>query len=175
MIDPTVVPEQTTEEAKTIGSDLFDYMKAKPRLDAVIGGWGPFKEKAINRRNARYVNVDVSKMRAEGKLKPNETMIPMRVIDSNIERSKADAMAFLNSSHRLAYFRCVDDPLQDTRQLETDVTKGLTYEGWYEAFDSHYDGAALHGWDFIEVVYDTSKPLHVGFEHVGCDKLMFNT
>lgn len=171
----TESPAPETPPAPPIGSDLLEFLKAKPRLDAIINGWGVYKEAAKARRTERYIDLDIKKMRAEGKLKPNETMIPQRIIDSNIERAKADAMAFLNSSHRLAYFRCVEDPLQDTRQIETDVTKGCTYEGWYDAFDSHYDGAALHGWDFIEVVYDESKPLRVAFEHVGFDKLMFNT
>ena len=162
----------TTENS--VGSDLFDFTKAKPRLDALISSWSTLQEQAKKNRDVRYVNLDVSKMRASGELMPNETMIPIRVVDSNIEKTKSDAMAFLNSSHRLAYLRCVNDPLQDTRQLETDLTKGLTYEGWYNAFDAHYDGAALHGWDCIEVVYDESKPLHVGFEHVGFDNLIFN-
>lgn len=155
-------------------ASYFDFLQVKPRLDKLIGDWWIFRYKANKYRNARRIDLDVEELRAKNLIAPDETMIPTRIIDYNIMRDKADAMGFLNSANRLAYFRCIDDPLADTRQLESDFTKGLTYEDWYLTFDRHYDGAALHGWDSIEVVYDETKPLHVKFEHVGYDRLIFN-
>lgn len=155
--------------------ELLDYTKAKIRIDALISSWSRYKTQATCARKDRYIDLDVEQLRQSGEISPDETLVPRRIIDENLIREKADAMAFLNSSHRLAYFRCVDDPNTDTRQLESEVTKGLTYKGWYKEFDRHFDGAGLHGWDAIEVVYDESKPLRVGFVHLGFDKVMFNS
>jgi hypothetical protein len=172
-MEPTSVIEPQAEPAPT--PDLFDYDKAKIRINKTIDNFKCFVNAADLRRKERYINLDVKDLREKGLICEDETFIPIRVIDSNIVRDKADAMNFLNASKRLGYYRCIDDPKLDTRQLETDVTKGLTYEDWYKTYDKHYDGAALHGWDSVEVIFDTTKPLHVSHEHIGHDKLFFNT
>jgi hypothetical protein len=89
-------------------------------------------------------------------------------------REKPDYMAFLKQSHRLAIFDCASNPELDTERLNIEFTKKLTYSGWYREFERLVDGAALHGSNSLEVVFDVSKPGHVGFEHVGFDKLFFN-
>lgn len=164
--------ENDTEYSET---DLFDYSKAIIRYKRRIGEFACFKEKAIENRRDRYADLNVQKMRQEGKLDPQETFVVKRVINNNISRDLSDAMLFINGAKRLAYFQCFDDPLQDCRQIESDFTKGLTYKGWFHTFKRHYDGASLHGWDAVEVMYDESKPLHVSFEHIGFDRLLFNT
>lgn len=156
-------------------SDFLDYAKAKQRFDNRIQVWNKEIENTKRRRKERYIDLDVEQLRQSGAIGEDETFIPTRIIDVNITREKADAMNFLNSSNRLAYFRCVDDPNVDARQLDSDVTKGLTYPGWYQNFQRHWDGSALHGWNSIEVMYDESKPLHVGFEEIGHENLLFNT
>lgn len=173
IVPPPVEGQQPTDSANP-PSEMFDYQKAKVRMDRMINEWREEKNRTVYRRKDRYIDLDVEELRASGHINQDETFIPNRVIDNNIMRDKADAMAFLNGSHRLAYFRCVSNPLLDTRQLESDFTKGLSYPGWYKAFDRHYDGAALHGWDAVEVLYDENKPLRVAFEHIGHDRLLFN-
>lgn len=165
--------EPTVEESPFY-KNYFDYLLVKPRLDNLIGDWSYYRTRALENRNARYIKLDPEELRQKGAIQQSETMIPIRTIDTNIKREKADAMAFLNSANRLAYFHCIDDPNIDCRQLESDFTKGLTYTDWYIDYDRHYDGAALHGWDSMEVVYDESKPLHVAIEQIGFDKLIYN-
>lgn len=174
---PDIIPIDPTQAAapEQYDAEFFDFQKFKVRLDRRIGDWKHFKEAAIQNRKDRKLDLDIEQARKDGLINENETYVPTRVIDSNIQREKADAMNFLNGSKRLIYFHSVEDPTIDTEQLESDVTKGLTYPNWYKAFEKHYDGAALHGWDCIEVMYDESRPLHVSFEHCGFDKVFFNT
>jgi hypothetical protein len=155
--------------------EMFDYAKAKIRINRIISAWTNFKDAAIRRRKARYIDLDVEKLRDSGEIEPDATFIPQRVIHSNIERDKADAMAFLiGNGDRVVVFDCVDDPTQDCQNLDSSFSRGIKYKGWYRQFAKHYDGASLHGWNTIEVLYDESKPLKVAFEHVGFDRLYFN-
>jgi hypothetical protein len=154
-------------------AELFTFEKAKSRINSLIDSFN--EEKAIIRRlrKERYADVDVAELRETGELENDETFIPDRVIDNNITRDLPDAVSFLTGSHRLAIFRCLSNPDINTRRLELEFTKGLTYNGWYRPFFRSFDGASLHGWDAVEVVFDPTKPLHVGFEHIGTDKLYF--
>lgn len=154
--------------------NLFDFQKAKVQIDLVISSWSMDVREAEARRKERYVELDIETMRQVGDLEEDETFIPDRVIDGNIKREKSNVMAFLNAGNRLAIFDCLSDPTIDTRTLEQEFTQGLTFKGWYREFERTVDGAALHGMDYIEVVFDDTKPLHVGFEHVGFDKLYYN-
>ncbi len=164
-----------TETPEVIyGQDFLDYQKAKVRYDRRISDWAAFRKKAEQNRKDRYLDINVQNLRDSGDIGEDETIVPTRVIHSNIRRDAADAMAFLNGSARLVFYRCLDDPAVDCRQLESEITKGLTYPGWFKEYESHYDGAALHGWDSMEVIYDSTKPLSIGFEHVGYSKLLFN-
>lgn len=169
--EETVVEELVAEEPV---NPFENFSAIKVRLDRRITDWSEYCTKAKQNRVDRYLEFDVEAARRAKDIEEDETIVPTRVIDSNLVREKADAMSFLNSGKRLAYFQCLDDPSVDTRQLESDVTKGLTYRGWYKEFDRHYDSAGLHGWDSLEILFDESKPLHVGFELIGHENLLFN-
>jgi hypothetical protein len=155
-------------------ADLFDHFKAKPIIDEILGQWSDEEAETETRRRERYIDLDVDAMRRAGQIGPNETFIPERLIDSAILREQPNYLAFLNKSRRLAIFRCLSDPHQDTQKLEAEFTAGLTYEKWLPVFFKVVDGAQLHGWDAVEVVFDESKPLHVAFEHVSHDRLFYN-
>jgi hypothetical protein len=154
--------------------DLFIFAKAKIHIDQLISAWSVECKDCELRRKERYVDIDVETLRNSGELGEDETMVAVRTIDNNISREKADVMAFLNAGYRLGVFRCLSDPTIETRNLELEVTEGLTYEGWYSEFDKTVDGSELHGFDYLEVVFDVSKPLHVGFEHRGYDRVYYN-
>lgn len=153
---------------------LFDFMEAKVQIDAILNSWTEDCREAEMRRNERYVELDVISLRQSGEIAEDETMVPDRVIDGNIKREKSETMSFLNAGYRLAIFDCISDPTIDSSLLEEQITKGLTYSGWYRDFDRWSDGAALFGKDYMEVVFDATKPLHVAFEHVGFDYLFYN-
>lgn len=163
-------PIQTEE----LPEELFFYTKAKTSIISLMSTWSMAFTEVEMRRKERYVEVDIEALRQQGAISKDQTLIPDRVIDGNIRRELADIMAFLNAGYRLGIFECKSQPNIDTRQLEDEVTKGLTYNGWYTEFEKTADGTGLHGFDYLEVVFDTSKPLHVGFEHVGTDCLYFN-
>ncbi len=154
--------------------DFFDYEKAKIRINDIIDSWATEVKDTESRRNERYIDLDVEALRKSGTIQEDETFIPNRVIDTNISRELPEFLAFLKQSNRLAVFTCISDPNTPTDNLERDFTKGLTYQGWYKDFKRLIDGASLHGWDSIEVVFDETKPLHVGFEHIGHDKLFYS-
>lgn len=166
VVDPDVNPPDYDE--------LFDFNKAKIRIDQLISDWAEECRKTEQRRDERYIDLDIEALRQHGDIQKDETFVPNRVIDTNIMRELPEFMAFLKQSNRLAIFNCISNPDQQTDVLETEFTKGLTYLGWYKQFKKLVDGASLHGWDSIEVVFDETKPFHVGFEHIGHDRLFYN-
>jgi hypothetical protein len=154
--------------------ELFVFDKAKKTIDDLFNSFSTQFSNAQVARSERYVDLDVESMRRQGVIDEDETFIPDRVINTNIARESGDILAFLNAGFRLAIFDCVSNPEIQPRKLEFEFTKGLTYKGWYDQFKRVVDGSVFLGRDYLEVTFDETKPLHVGFEHVGFDKVVFN-
>lgn len=154
--------------------DLLNYSDARTVIDEVYGQWADEIRETEENRRARLVDLDVEQMRQNGELMADETFIPERLIDSSIQRELPTFLAFLNKSRRLAIFRSLDNPTQKCERLENEFTLGLSHIGWLKDWSKFVDGALLHGWDNVEVMFDPTKPLHVSLEHIGHDKLMFN-
>lgn len=166
---------QATEQAEN-QKLLFDFPQAKPRLMRLRQLWRHEIEQTIERRLYRKVDISPKKLRDEGKLKPDETLIPLRVIDTNIRRENPAYVNYLISPPRQYVFECLDNAQVDSqtsRNLEKDVTTCLRYPAWEMPHFKCMDGSQLHGWDSVEVTYDESKPGHIGLEHVGHDNLYF--
>jgi hypothetical protein len=172
-MESVTLPEENVQVEQEIPA-LFDYNKSKSRIDKIISDWTGEIEATISRRKERYIDLDVDALRAAGDIEQDAFLIPDRVIDSNIQQETSDSMGFLNSGFRLAIFDCITNPSEDCRDIEIQFTKGLTYDGWYKEFDMCEDAAALHKLGYIEVVFDQSKPLFVGFEYIAFDKLFYN-
>lgn len=153
---------------------FFNYEKASQAINALIADWHTEHADAEMRRKERYANVDIPSLRKAGKLLKDETFTANRVIHGNICKEKADTLAYLNNGFRLGIFECKSKPEIQTLRLDIEVTQGLTYLGWQQEYDRVIDGAALHKYDSMEVVYDSTKPLNVGHEHVGFDNLFFD-
>lgn len=173
--EPEPIPQaqSITSYEQDVTDDTFDYPKAVIKLKALIGQWKEEVNKTLERRNTRDVEIDVRKLRASGKLDQDETLIPDRVIDTNITREQPPYINYLKNSRRLAIFTCVSNPDVNTQKLELDFTRGMTYIAWETPHFKCLDGAQTHAWDTVEVVYDEDKPLHCGLEQVGHDKLFF--
>ena len=154
--------------------EYFNWSTVSPRLNQLIDSWSTEVELTDSRRNLRYIDVDVDALRQEGKIQADETFIPVRVIDTNISREDSVYTAYLTQSRRLLVLDLPGVSNDYTDRLESEVTRGLRYKGWLTEFHRVRDGAAMHGWDAMEVVFDLSKPLHVGFEHIGHDRLYFD-
>ncbi len=162
----------TTEQIET-PDDLFDFDKSQVRHKQIITSWSTeimFTERNRSRRN---IDLDVKELRDSGLIAKDETMIPSHLIDKNIRREQPPYLNFLRNSRRLATFSQVTDRTADCQRIEEDFTRGMTYSGWETPLFKELDGSQTHGWDAIELVFDTSKPLHVAFEHIGHDKLLF--
>jgi len=161
---------QAPEEQVKI-EKVTDYQTISSKLKALIQDWEHYREKAKENRKTRDVEFSIETLRREGTLDEDETMIPVRIIDTNIQREQPPYINYLKNSRRICIFKCLSDPDIDTDNLELEFTRGMTYLDWEKAHFKVIDGAATHGWDTCEVVYDTTKPLNVGIEHVGFDHL----
>lgn len=158
-----------TEQTKQVQ----DFAYAKTYLRRLTDDWKIEISETEERRKTRDVHVDVRSLRDSGQLDEDETLIPDRVIDENITREQPPYINYLKNSRRLGIFHSLTNPSADCQKLELEFTRVMTYTGWELPFYKELDGAQTHGWDAVEVVYDTSKPGNCGIEHIGHDKLFF--
>lgn len=156
-----------------IKEEVMDFAKARLRFKTLVDQWRLEADETDERRRTRDVNVSVQNLRNDGSLDEDETIIPDRVIDTNIQREQPPYINYLKNSRRLAIFNCISNPSINSQKLELEFTRGMTYIGWETPHFKCLDGAQTHGWDAIEVVYDESKPFHVGLEQIGHEKLLF--
>jgi len=154
-------------------STVTDFQTASIKLKALINDWEHFREKAKENRKTRDVEFSVEVLRREGTLDEDETMIPVRIIDTNIQREQPPYINYLKNSRRICIFNCLSLPDLDTSKIELEFTRGMTYQDWEKVHYKTVDGAATHGWDSVEVIYDSTKPLNIGIEHVGFDSLFW--
>ena len=170
-IVPTTAPsgsDQSSTEDK-----MLIWNEASIHLKRLVHDWTEEIEQTKVRRETRDVNVDIEDLRQRGDLDEDETLVPVRVIDTNIQREQPAYINYLKNSRRLCTFNCLSEPDMDTQKLENDFTRGMTYTGWEKDHYKCLDGAQTHGWDSVEVVLDETKPLNVAIEHIGHDNLFF--
>lgn len=158
---------------ETVVTPLFDFNKIKTRLDRLINDWRPEQTNTAERRRMRCVDVDVEQLQNAKVLSTDETLIPIRTIDSRVKKEQPAYVAYLTKSRRLAIFTCQEDPSINTDKLEIAYTKGMTYNGWEQPYYKCLDGAQVHGWDAVEIEYSEAKPFKVGLSHVGHENLIF--
>ena len=109
-------------------------------------------------RNMRYVEVDVEGERARGKLQPDELMIPLHIIDSNIRREQPSYVQYVTQSLRSNVLKDLETPSNDTTLLETDVTNRFRYSGWQISMFANIDGFQQSGYGIMELVMDPKTP-----------------
>lgn len=150
-----------------------NFQYCKQRVDELLRTWDVEINATLYRRRVRNISVNVLDLRAKGMLKPDETYIPVRLIDTNIKRDMPPKIAYLKQSRRLAIFNCKDDPEIDPSKLEEGFTKLSQYEGWELAYTKVIDGSDVHGWDAVEVCFDRDQDGKFMIDHVGHDNLLF--
>lgn len=168
-----IIPLETPAEIEQEKDELLDFLTAKVHLKRLIDEWENEVKMTAIRRAKRDVRVDVELLRQQKKLDEDETLVPVRVIDTNIQREQPPYVDYLKNSRRITIFNCLTQPDIDTQAMEIEFTRGMTYVAWEKSHFKTVDGAGTHGWDAIEVVPDDSKPLGVAIEHVGHDQLFF--
>lgn len=165
--------EQSVRDDAQDQEKLFSFTEMRIHLQRLTDDWRPEVDETEVRRKIRKVEVDVEQLREDGELDEDETLVPVRIIDSNIQREQPAYVNFAVNSRRLAIFKSISNPGQSTEMLEEEFTRGMRYVNWENPFFKCIDGAQTHGWDAVEVVFDESKPLNVGIEHIGHDNLFF--
>lgn len=165
MIDPTI-PQIPV-------SDFFNWQTAEGKIKTLNSEWSTERLETDRRRKIRKIDIDTDSLRRAGYLKPDETLVGVRVVDENIRSEQPIFVNYLTQSRRLAIFDCISQPGYTNEKLEIDFTKGMSYPGFIKNHFKNIDGAQAHGWDSMEVIFDTSKPLHCGVEHIGHENLMF--
>jgi len=152
---------------------VFDFNTARIFLKRLVDDWRDEINETDIRRKTRDVDLDIQSLRKSGELDEDETLIPVRVIDTNIQREQPPFINYLKNSRRLATFTCLSTPNKDTQNLEIEFTQGMTYTNWENVHYKTLDGAQTHGWAAAEVVLDDTKPLNVALEYIEHDKLLF--
>lgn len=170
---PIILSDSVTASVDEDYQKELSFSAIKSNLNHLVTSWKAEQEETVVRRKIRKIELDVEQMRKDGSIDEDETFIPVRVIDTNIQREQPPYINYLKNSRRLALFRCADKYGFDTQRLEEEFTTGMTYLGWEVPHFKCIDGSATHGWDSVEIVYDAAMPLHVGIEHIGHDKLFF--
>lgn len=175
--------QQVSEQYKTDGQPvkpeeqdkMFVWSTAEIHLKRLINNWNEELRDTEQRRKLRKVEINVEELRQKGILDEDETIIPVRTIDTNIQREQPPYINYLKNSRRLAIFRSLSKPKEDTELLELEFTRGMSYTSWETPHFKCLDGSQTHGWASVEITYDKSKPLNCGLEYIAHDKLIFPT
>lgn len=170
---PTTEPPPLSPEDQKAQDEIFVYKDALTHIREIKRAFLPEVEVTKANRERRRVNIDLAAEREAGRIRKSDVLVPMRVIEEAITREKPGFIAYLQQSRRLAIFIDRLQPNDEHDALEQAFTRGMTYDNWIIAHHKTIDGAQTHGWDWYEVLYDASKPLHCTIEHVGHDRLYF--
>lgn len=98
-------------------------------------------------------------------------LIPMRLIDSTMRREQPEYYRYLTQPDRQAVFVDVKAPQNPPSLVEAEFTRVCRYTGWVSPLWQTVDGAALHGWDAIEVELAPENPGFFRYRHIGADNL----
>lgn len=166
----------TTPQPSDVGGTL-DRQKLQELFQRTVSDFNRQQQAVNENRKIRRNQVNVKQLREAKLLQPDETYVAVRVIDENIMRDMPTYLAYVKQSTRMAIFRRADGAI-DTRlaALEDWFTGLLQYSdpAWEQDYIKWIDGSLCHGKDFVEVVYDITKPGHVAINHVGIDRLVYD-
>ena len=87
-----------------------DYKKLENKIRDLVNRMDDLAIDNQVSRNMRYVEVDVEGERARGKLQPDELMIPLHIIDSNIRREQPSYVQYVTQSLRSNVLKDVETP-----------------------------------------------------------------
>lgn len=156
-----------------VEDSLSSFSTSRLKFQQLVTDWDMEIKQTEKNRITRDLDFNVDALREEGSLDEDETIIPDRVIDTNIQRELPPYVNYIKNSRRLAIFSCLTKPSLNTDNLEQAFTAGMSYSGWEIPHFKVLDGSCTHGWDACEVTFDATKPLHVAIEQVGHDRLFW--
>jgi hypothetical protein len=167
-------PFTAAEQEQVATPDEFNYTKQIEKVRQSLKNWDTETKETDKRRRQRKIEVDIDLLRKDGRIKVDETLHTIRVIDEIIRKEQPSFMNYITGSRRLGIFKNPQVPTDKIGRLEQEFTEGMRYSGWTLPYYGTIDGGQLHGWDSVEVLYDTTKPFKVAIEHVGHEDLVFS-
>lgn len=102
-------------------------------------------------RRARTLDLDVEDLQRRNELDKDETIIPIRVIDVNIDTELPPYIRYLTVPPRVAIFKDPKNPSETFADAETAFTAFVKYQNWIIPVYQVLDGSALNGIDAIEL------------------------
>lgn len=165
-----------TQQVEEKPQDFLDFKYMKGVVDKLVGDFDTERNFTERNRSLRYFRgVDSEVLRNSGIIKADELYSKVRLIDTNIRREQPQYLLYITQSRRAAVFVGPDgSSVPGSELLENDFTAKARYTGWEIPFIRVIDGAQIHGYDVVEVLFDSSKPGHFSVEHVGRENLIFH-
>jgi len=169
-------PANAAAPQPPLKDSLTQIKTAKEVIETLLKGWTGVERTVEDNRKLRRVRIDVEANRNSGKLKSGDIYVGVRLIDNNIRKDIPPFIAYLKSSPRMAIMTPEDAtaPAGVAEQVEKEFSRVLRYPMWEFDYIRALDGAELHGFDWLEVLYDTKKPGQCAINHVGIANLIFD-
>lgn len=168
--------DPTAQQQEAVPPDsYFDFTWARTRFDKIISEWKTIRDETERMRLMRYMKTDKLTLQRIGLFKEDELYIAVRLIDQNIRAEQPQRLAYITQPRRAVILKpSYSVGVTGVENLESVFTDCARYVSWETPFIKVDDGASTHGWDFVEVVFDPTKPGHFAIEHVGHENLMFD-
>lgn len=155
-------------------SDFSDYNKFKPKFDKMVGEFdSKIGRKVDENRKIRHLTIKPNELRETGAINKSETMIGIRVVDRNIEVEIPPYINYLTKSPRVGIFKDLDDPKSSNDLIESDFTTAIKYEGWIEPIHRMLDASKNHGYNVLEVNFESANPGRISFFDIGTENCIF--
>lgn len=175
MSELSILPQITTVQypADSKSPEIpFDFQKETDVFRALCDDFNDEVNAVRIRRELRANRKNVDQLRREGKLLPDETIIPDRTIEQNCQNEIAPYIAFTETPEEILSFSDPANPGFDYYQHSRWITSLLRDENWQQPWQKMEDCMILHGAGFFEVLFDDSAPSKSTFEYVRREHLI---
>lgn len=162
---PNVTTAQYPADAK-LPEIPFDFQKESEVFRALCDDFNDEVNAVKIRRELRENRKNVDQLRREGKLLPDETIIPDRTIEQNCQAEIAPYIAYTETPEEILSFSDPAAPGFDYSLHSKWITSLLRDESWQEPWQKMEDCMITHGAGFFEVIFDPAAPSKSSFEYV---------
>lgn len=167
MSELTILPVSTQFPADTKAPEIpFDFDKESEVFRALCNDHVDEVTATRTRRDLRANRKNVDQLRREGKLLPDETVIPDRSIEQNCLTEISPYIAYTEQPNEILSFHDPANPGFDFYLHSKWVTSLLRDENWQQPWQLMEDCMILHGAGFFEVIFDESAPSKSTFEYI---------
>jgi hypothetical protein len=164
---------ETVDPLRQSEIDFSDYDSALAKISVLESEWENIRIDTEKARRQRYVDIDIKELRARNEISPDETVIPIRSINTAIESELPPYIAYLRQPGRLVAFNNPRVPPDKIQLLEKEFTRVAKYDSWERPFHKLLDCVIAHGWGAVEIVYDVTKPGHFSIEYIRHEDFLF--